>query len=182
MLPETAYFVMLGFGDAPPCAFLDVARRIAERAGGTVDALPHVTVAYLRGAASPEEVSMALAGLSGPRVEFRARGLFAFSDEPHPLFGHAAFLDVERTAALRSWHLAAREAIAALPLALARSWPDSRPHLRLAINLPRPLSEARPLLADLAGADLTLRPTHLHVSKLENATFVECLCRPLRFR
>ena len=180
--PENVYYVMLGFGPRTPVAFRELAERVVARTGGRVDDLPHLTIAYLRGSAPPEEVVRALDDVAGPPVEFRARGLFAFSDEPHGLLGHLALLRVERTAELHAWHRAVVDAVSSLPLQLARGWEGSQPHLRLALRLPRPLTDLRPLPADLESAELTLAPTHLHVTKLEGESFAECLRRPLRFR
>jgi hypothetical protein len=130
-----------------------LARRVASVVGGQVDE-PHVTVAYLEGAADPDDVAQAVVTAGARPATVRAAGLLGLSEQPNPVFGHALFMSVERSPALGRLHRALAAAVAPLGLRPTFPWEQQRTHLRLVLAMPRRPSDA---LARLGMSDVELR-------------------------
>jgi hypothetical protein len=179
LLPESSYYVMLGWNGTAPAGLAGLSRDLAALTGGIAEPDHHVTVAYLRSRAPATLVADLLSEITGPPVTLKTSGPISLSERANPVFGHAAFLAVERTEALHQWHRLAGAAAAELGLDLAWSWSDSSPHLRLVTEMARSLSGFEPGLFDGFDFGQTLAPTHLSVSSQTNGSFSVLLSREL---
>jgi 2'-5' RNA ligase len=159
-------------------SYHELAGRISAVTGGVPDAEPHVTVAYFQGYADKAHTARRLGQLWVPSQIIRARGLFSFGDEPHPLFGYTLLMRVVKDESLRRLHDRIRRAVGQRGLVLARPWDDVDVHLRLLQHLPVPPSQA---LARLGTNDVSLEfaADALLVTQMVDQGFEEWLRRPL---
>lgn len=171
-----AWFVMFTVKTTRP--YRALLERLVAATGGTPVAEPHLTVAYLAGAADAAAVADSLRTLKGPALRVHAHGLFSFGDEPHPLFGFQLSLHVHKNARIAAWHRQTLEATAPLGLTMLHPWLDLHPHVRVVSQMAMAPSQALQRLGSLEPI-FTLRPVDLVVTRYRDEAFTELLRRPV---
>jgi hypothetical protein len=175
---SSRWYVMLFPSAAETATIAAMFQRLATRVGGTANPTPHVTVGYFYGNSSPDAVIDRVRLLIGPAIRIHAGGLFSWSEEPHPLFGHTLSLRVRRDRPLQDWQRAVRIALAPTGLVPVFTWEHQWPHMNALRHMPLSPLEALRLLADRNHA-LTWVAAHLLVSQQVGSDFVTWLVQPL---
>ncbi len=127
VVAESRWYLMLFPDEAETEALVARLRALAASAAGVATTTPHVTIGYFGGTVAPEAVLRQLTLLDEPAIVIQAAGLFSWSQDAHPQFGHTLSLYVERSAVLQRWQRAARTALAPLSLRPNFSWPFPLP-------------------------------------------------------
>jgi hypothetical protein len=174
--PPPTWYVMLEPDDPPPASYTRLGQAWAAATGGTCNAMPHVTVAYLQGHASRHDVARRLCAAAGGALTIRAQRPVSFRDGPHPLFGYTLSLLVEPDAALTAWCERVVEALT--PLGLVVAGPAAHLHVQVLRGMAMPPGDALRLLS-ATDWRLCFTATQLVASEYV-AAFQQFLRWPLR--